>query len=724
MEKQDYKRQLNPKQYEAVTCKPGPLLVFAGAGSGKTRVLTYRIAYLIEHYGVSPREILAVTFTNKAAGEMRERLQHLLNVEYLPLTASTFHSFGVRLLRDLHDKISYRKNFSIYDEAESLTVIKNICKDFNLGEGDVTPKSAKYTIGQAKDDMQSAEEMSQKINSPRMADIAKIYTEYQKRLREFNAFDFDDLIYWPVRIFENHPESLSVVRSRFKHLLVDEYQDTSKGQYLMVKYLAEEHKNLTVVGDDDQSIYSWRGADIKNILNFEKDFSGAKTVKLEQNYRSTQNILSAASKVISNNLKRNEKSLWTSSGDGDKIKVIPCSDEETESLTITDQMTHLRKEEGLKFSDFAILYRTNAQSRALEEGLRTSGIPYVIVGGLRFYERMEIKDTLAYLTLLVNPDDNICTKRVINVPKRGIGDVSIDRIAEYAMLEGISLLEGCYHAAEGKTEGVPPAKIKVFTKIIKELAQLKEEENTPAFLLDKIINLSGYQQSLENENTTESETRLDNIKELVNGAVSFEDRYPEATAEMFLEEVSLLTDIDRWDPESDAVTLMTLHAAKGLEFPVIFITGLEEGLFPLSRTLMEDQKELEEERRLMYVGMTRAKRHLHLSYCHYRRRYNGPPSTKPSRFLFEIPEELIEEPPNLFKQTVVFPSKPKRTGRYGMEAERKGAFALGADVHHKKFGYGVVVGIQGSGENEMVTVSFSTVGRKQLMVKYAGLELA
>ncbi|MBD3168340.1 MAG: AAA family ATPase [candidate division Zixibacteria bacterium] len=720
MDKRDYKEQLNPKQYEAVVQPPGPLLIFAGAGSGKTRVLTYRIAYMIEHLGISPFNILAVTFTNKAAREMRERLENLLGTEYLPLLVSTFHSFGARILREHYTAIGYKQNFSIYDDSESLTVIKNICKDFHLCEGDLTPKSVQNAIGRAKDDMISPEEFESRAGTPRMIDAAKIYHEYQKRLRSLNAFDFDDLIYWPVKIFDNNSDILEKYRQRFLHLLIDEYQDTSRNQYLLVRHLGEEHKSVTVVGDDDQSIYSWRGADISNILNFEKDFPGAKTVKLEQNYRSTQNILSAASGVIACNRGRKEKKLWTSSGEGDKLKISACSNEESESLTIVDFITKLRKEEGLRFTDFSLLYRTNAQSRALEEGLRTSGIPYVIIGGIRFYERAEIKDMLAYLKTLVNPDDNVAARRIINTPKRGIGDVTIDRIAEFSQAGNINLLDACFNAAEGKYDGIPARKIKAFTDIIAKLRELKNEECSLTELIEQIYKLSGYEQTLEDENTPESETRIDNIKELISGARIFEENYPEATPEMFLEEVSLLTDIDRYDPDADAVKLMTLHSAKGLEFPVVFLTGLEEGLFPLMRSL-ESREDLEEERRLMYVGMTRAKRRLFITYCYSRRRYNGMPGTRPSRFLDEIPLETIEEKPDIFKPTIPKPAPKKREGRYGKEHIHKGTFPLGSDVVHKKFGEGVVVGIEGSGESEIVTVSFYKAGRKKLMVKFAGL---
>jgi DNA helicase-2/ATP-dependent DNA helicase PcrA len=724
MEKTAYKEQLNPRQYEAVTQPPGPLLVFAGAGSGKTRVLTYRIAYMIENFGINPREILAVTFTNKAAGEMRERLQQLLETDYLPLTVCTFHSFGARVLREYYEIISYRSNFSIYDDAESQTVIKNICKDFGMGDGDLNPRSAQYIIGRAKDEMISAEQFASQASSPRETDAARIYAEYQKRLLKLNAFDFDDLIYWPVKILETRDAIRKRLQNRFKHLLIDEYQDTSRSQYLLVKMLAEEHKSITAVGDDDQSIYSWRGADIANILNFERDFPGAKVVKLEQNYRSTQNILTAASGVIKNNRGRKKKVLWTEFGEGEKIRIYDCSDAESEALTVIDSVTRLRNEEGLRFSDFAILYRTNAQSRALEEGFRTSGIPYVIVGGIRFYERKEIKDMLAYLRILVNPDDDISTVRIINVPKRGIGDVTIDRIADYGQSMKINLLEACYHAAAGKIKGVPAGKIRVFTDIITRLRESVGKKRSPEELFREIFEFSGYKKALDDENTPESETRTDNINELIAGAAAFEERYPEATVEMFLEEVSLLTDIDRWDPDSDAVTLMTLHSAKGLEFPVVHITGLEEGLFPLQRSIENGIKDLEEERRLMYVGMTRAKRCLNLTYCHYRRRYNSLPMSSPSRFILEIPEDMVEKPADTMKTHVPASAPVRRTGRYGREAVRRGSFPLGTDVYHKKFGIGTVLSVEGSGDNEIVTVSFPSVGRKKLMVKFAGLEKA
>ncbi len=722
MDRDKYKKLLNPKQYEAVTQPPGPLLIFAGAGSGKTRALTYRIAYLIERYGVNPRNILAVTFTNKAAGEMKERLQQILETNFLSLTVSTFHSFGARVLRENHELISYRKNFSIYSEEESNVVIKNIIKEKHLESGDINPKGVKYVIGRAKDDMLDIQAFASQAQSPRMRDIAIIYTEYQKRLRELNAFDFDDLIYWPVYIFDKHENTRDFYRSRYQHLLVDEFQDTNHSQYRLIKHLAGEHKNVTVVGDDDQSIYGWRGADITNIMNFEKDFPNTRVVKLEQNYRSTQTILTAASNVIANNRGRKVKVLWTSLGEGDKLRRIECSDEESEALSITDHVTHLRKEEGLRFSDFAILYRTNAQSRALEEGFRTSGIPYVIVGGTRFYERMEIKDLLAYLRVLVNPADNVATLRIINVPKRGIGDVTIERIAKYSQANNINVLEGCFHAVEDKIDGVPGAKIKRFIDLIQKLEGIKRRGEPLPTLMEKIIKFSKYEEVLLQENTPESEARLDNIKELVAGTASFEHRYPGATAEQFLEEVSLLTDIDRWDPNSDAITLMTLHAAKGLEFPVVFITGLEEGLFPLIRSGQISKEELEEERRLMYVGMTRAKRYLYLTNCRFRRHYTGSFFHQQSRFLAEIPADTLTEStdPQMF---IKKPKLPTREGRYGYEEERKGSFVIGADVLHRKYGAGVVLSVEGQGENEILIVSFLRHGKKRLITKFANLTL-
>lgn len=718
------KDKLNPKQYEAVACPPGPLLIFAGAGSGKTRVLTYRIAFMIKQLGINPGEILAVTFTNKAAQEMRERLLKLLDMEYLPLLVLTFHSFGARILREYYEVISYKKNFSIYDEDESIGIIKGICKDLQIEEGGLKPSAIKHYISRAKDEMIDPVEYAESANLHRQKIIGQIYIEYQKRLRLHNGFDFDDLIYWPVKIFDGHPDILQFYRRHFKHLLIDEYQDTSISQYQMVKHLAGEHKSVTVVGDDDQSIYGWRGADITNILNFERDFPGAKVVKLEQNYRSTQNILSAASALIANNLGRKSKALWTSLGEGQRIKVIECSDAESESLSLVEQLTHLRKSEGLKYSDFAVLYRTNAQSRSLEDGFRTSGIPYIIVGGLRFYERMEIKDILAYLKILVNPDDNISTQRIINVPRRGIGDVSIDYIANYSRERNLNLLTGCYHATEGKVDGIPAPKIKEFTKIIDKLSKLIDSGEPLASLLAKIIELSGYEASLVAEATPQSETRLDNIKELVDGAAEFENRTPDATPEQFLEEVALITDMDRRDPNSDAVTMMTLHGAKGLEFPVVFITGLEEGLFPLIRDGQIAPKDLEEERRLMYVGMTRAQRHLYLTHCRYRRHFNRSFFGKASRFLSEIPENTLDDAYVDLKPISNRPKTKLREGRYEFEAEPKRSFAIGADVYHQKFGYGVILGIEGNGENEIVTISFSSVGRKKLMVKMAGLKPA
>ncbi len=719
--KTDYKKELNPKQYEAVINPPGPLLVFAGAGSGKTRVLTYRIAYMIDYFGIDPREILAVTFTNKAAGEMRERMRQILGMAYLPVMLLTFHSFGARILRETYGVIGYRKNFSIYDESESLMVLKRIIAEENMERGDLTPKAAKYLIGRAKDDMLDPDAVEAKATSPRMRDLALIYRKYQQRLLELNAFDFDDLIYFPVIVFDSHPNILNRYRSRFPHLLIDEYQDTSNSQYRLVQHLAGEHKSITAVGDDDQSIYGWRGANIKNILKFEKDFPGTKVIKLERNYRSTQNILSAASGLIANNDNRKKKALWTDIGSGGKVKVMECSDEQSEALTIIDRIVQHRKGEGLRFSDFVILYRTNAQSRALEEGLRTSGIPYVIIGGVRFYERKEIRDILAYLRVLVNPDDDVSTRRIINTPKRGIGDTTVERLFAFAQKNRINMLTGCFLAAEGKIPGIATSKIIPFTEIIKKLSAIRENGEPLSSFVDKVIDISGYRASLSSTSDPEDEARLENIEELVVGVTTFEYRNPGATLEDFLEEVSLLTDVDRWDPNADAITLMTLHSAKGLEFPVVFIAGLEDGLLPLIRSGEgEDLGQLEEERRLMYVGMTRAKKHLYLTYSRYRKRYNSPTFSIPSRFLKEIPKDTLD----FYTDTTKYYSesdKARRSGKYGLEDIRQGSFPIGAEVYHNRFGYGIVLSTEGSGDNEMVTVSFNRIGRKKLMIKFANL---
>ncbi|MFQ5869425.1 MAG: ATP-dependent helicase [Candidatus Zixiibacteriota bacterium] len=713
---QNLKNQLNPAQYEAVTHPQGPLLIFAGAGSGKTRVLTYRIAHLVEALGVDPYNILAVTFTNKAAGEMKQRLEKLLGRQFQGLWVSTFHSLCARILRFDGEVLGYKKNFSIYDQDDSLSLIKRCYKELGMQDANPAPGICAVKISRAKDRLIYPDEYRSSASNLIERNVARVYERYQEELLASNALDFDDLIMKAVELFRKFSEILDKYRQRFLHILVDEYQDTNHAQYVLVNLLAAEHKNLCVVGDDDQSIYGWRGADISNILNFEKDFPGAKVVRLEQNYRSTQSILTAASAVVVKNVGRSPKKLWTQGEVGEKLTVLPTEDESREATAVVEKISGLRSTDFLKLSDFVILYRTNAQSRSLEEVLRRTGIPYEIVGGVRFYERMEIKDILAYLRVIVNPSDTVSLLRIINVPKRGIGPQTISKLQKWADAENISLYEALILSEESPelSQNVKK-KLADFGKLTESFKK-KAGELSPEKLASEVIEKTDYIHHLEEAfPREEAESRIDNVKELVSAMQEFSERSESPTLEAFLEEVSLLTDIDRWDSESDKVTLMTLHSAKGLEFPVVFITGLEEGLFPLSRC-MESREELEEERRLFYVGLTRAKERVFLSYAFRRRRFDDVGSLR-SQFLEEIPQELVQE------------EKPERLAEvYSRQELKKYAAAeqlleIGIRVYHDSFGVGKIIEKKGAGENLTVTVLFEGYLKKKIMVKYANMEI-
>ncbi len=713
---QNLKNQLNPAQYEAVTHPQGPLLIFAGAGSGKTRVLTNRIAHLVETLRVDPYNILAVTFTNKAAGEMNQRLEKLLGRQFQGLWVSTFHSLCARILRFDGEVLGYKKNFSIYDQDDSLSLIKRCYKELGMQDANPAPGICAVKISRAKDRLIYPDEYKSSASNLIERNVARVYERYQEELLASNALDFDDLIMKAVELFRKFSEILDKYRQRFLHILVDEYQDTNHAQYVLVNLLAAEHKNLCVVGDDDQSIYGWRGADISNILNFEKDFPGAKVVRLEQNYRSTQTILTAASAVVVKNVGRSPKKLWTEGEVGEKLTILPTEDESREAIAVVEKLSGLRSTDFLTLSDFVILYRTNAQSRSLEEALRRTGIPYEIVGGVRFYERMEIKDVLAYLRVIVNPSDSVSLLRIINVPKRGIGPQTISKLQKWADSEKISFYEALI-LSEDNPELSQNVKKKLadFGKLAESFKK-KAGELLPEKLASEVIEKTNYLHHLEEAfPREEAESRIDNVKELVSAVQEFSERSETPTLEAFLEEVSLLTDIDRWDPESDKVTLMTLHSAKGLEFPVVFITGLEEGLFPLSRC-MESREELEEERRLFYVGLTRAKERVFLSYAFRRRRFDDVGSLR-SQFLEEIPQELVEE------------QKPERLAEvYSQQELKKYAAAeqlleIGIRVYHDSFGVGKIIEKKGAGENLTVTVLFEGYLKKKIMVKYANMEI-
>ena len=636
---------LNPQQQKAVQTTNGPLLLMAGAGSGKTRVLTHRIAYLLGEKGVAPWNVLAITFTNKAAREMRERIDKLVGPEAEDIWISTFHSMCVRILRRDIDRIGINRNFTILDSGDQLTVVKKIMKERNIDPKKFEPRSILAGISNAKNELLSADKYAKKITiaDPYEKLTSDVYTEYQKRLLKNNSLDFDDLIMTTIQLFERVPEVLEFYQRKFQYIHVDEYQDTNKAQYLLVKHLASRFKNLCVVGDSDQSIYRWRGADISNILSFEKDYENAQVILLEQNYRSSQNILNAANAVIEKNSNRKPKKLWTDNQIGSKISYYRAATEKDEAYFVAKKIRDDIQMGNRKYTDFAVLYRTNAQSRMIEEIFLKSNIPYKIVGGTKFYDRKEIKDILAYLRLIGNPDDEISFARIINMPKRGIGATSIDKIINYGVQNGISLtavLDEIEHV------GVS-AKI---TKAVKEFAGLlhnwvnMQEYLSVTELVEEVIEKTGYRDMLKNERSLEAEGRLENLDEFLSVTQTFESQSEDKSLVAFLTDLALVADIDRVDEDPTAgeeVILMTMHSAKGLEFPVVFIVGLEEGIFPHTRSLMEED-EMQEERRLAYVGITRAEEELYLSNAQMRTLFGRTSMNAASRFITEIPAELVE----------------------------------------------------------------------------------
>jgi len=636
---------LNKEQKTAVLHNEGPLLILAGAGSGKTRVLTNRIAYLITEHGVFPSNILAITFTNKAAKEMKERIDNLIGDLSNDMWIGTFHSICIRILRRDIEKLGYDRSFVIYDTQDQQVVIKECIRELNINEKNFPPKSVLETIGKQKNELIDAEHFEKLYASDfRMGKISKIYTLYQKKLKSNNALDFDDIIMYTIKLFKEYPEVLNFYQRKFRYILVDEYQDTNTAQYMLVKKLSEAHGNLCVVGDDDQGIYSWRGANIRNILDFEKDFKGCKTVKLEQNYRSTQIILDAANHVIKNNTGRKSKRLWTDNTGGSKIVMCENDNEHEEALYTAREIQRLIKEEGRKYKDFAVLYRINAQSRVLEEMFMREGIPYKIIGGQKFYDRKEIKDIIAYLRLIQNPADNVSLKRIINVPKRGIGDATVETAEDLAFESGVSIFSVISAANEYPALKRAENKLTNFATMILKFRTMKENIGI-AELLEMVIDDTGILKEYEIENTVEAQSRIENIKELKSVTLEFEKQNEDNSLEEFLAHISLVSDLDNLEEEQDYVVLMTMHSAKGLEFPVVFIPGMEEGVFPGYRAITEGPEQLEEERRLCYVGITRAREKLYLSNARFRTLFGNSSYNKPSRFLSEIPEELIEYSP-------------------------------------------------------------------------------
>lgn len=712
---------LNQEQQKAVKTIEGPLLIMAGAGSGKTRVLTHRIAYLMEEKGVYPSNILAITFTNKAAKEMKERIHQLLGEAAEEIWISTFHSMCVRILRRDIDRIGFDRHFTILDNTDQLTVIKNILKELNLDAKKFSPYYILNSISGAKNDLKTAAEYGKTVGSIHEQVVAQVYEQYEKILRKNQALDFDDLIMMTITLFKRVPEILEYYQRKFQFIHVDEYQDTNRAQYVLVNLLASRLKNICVVGDSDQSIYRWRGADIRNIMSFEKDYPNAKVILLEQNYRSTKTILEAANEVIKHNSNRKPKKLWTNNQEGEKIFHYTALDEKDEAQYVVRKIKESVNHGKRKLSDFAILYRTNAQSRVIEEELLKSKLPYKIVGGLKFYDRKEIKDLLAYLRLIANPNDDISFQRIINVPKRGIGAGSVDKIAQFASMHEISMFDAlsCVDLI-----GLSPKisySAEKFAELIKGFSAMQEYLSITE-LVEEVINKSGYREMLERESTIESETRLENIEEFLSVAKNFEETNEDKSLIAFLTDLALITDLDQVDEDStNLIYLMTLHSAKGLEFPVVFITGLEEGIFPHSRSFDNDF-EMEEERRLAYVGITRAEEELYLTNAEHRILYGYQSSYRPSRFLKEIPEKLIERM-NLKKEPVLSNRKMSQPVTRPTGAESLD-WKAGEKVQHKKWGTGTIVKVKGEGEDMELTVAFPDLGIKNLLAKFAPIEKA
>jgi DNA helicase II / ATP-dependent DNA helicase PcrA len=736
----DYLKELNPPQREAVLYGDGPLLILAGAGSGKTRVITSRIAHLIRERGVAPDNILAVTFTNKAANEMRERVERMLDIPLTRLWISTFHSSCVRILRQHIAALGYKRSFVIYDETDRSSLIKACAADLRIDTERYQPRAIAARISALKNNLTDSEQF-EKTSSHYGFDeaVSRVYSLYQTKLREADGLDFDDLLMLTVRLFERHQDVLRYYQGLFQHILIDEYQDTNHAQYRLIRLLTLERKNLCVVGDDDQSIYKFRGADITNILNFEKDYPDARVIKLEQNYRSTQNILGAAGAVVARNIGRKAKELWTEKRGGEKIRCYKATDEKDEARFICRSIQQ-ETDEGRGLREIAVLYRTNAQSRALEDALRDRGIPYRIFGGLRFYDRKEIKDIIAYLRVLQNPEDLVSLRRIINVPARGIGDTTVDKLERAAMHAGISLYQA---ASSPDASDVTPAakkKIKEFTGFMERL-RTAMGTLTITDLVRGVIQESGYGAALDEEKTVEARIRIENLNELLTATEDFQEQNREASLTTFLDQVALITDLEQQTSADnrrtggDYVTLMTLHNAKGLEFSVVFMVGMEEGLFPHARSAESDE-ELEEERRLCYVGITRAKEKLVLTHAMERRLYGYPQANLMSRFVQELPEEAMEF------CVAEMTASPRSRGTWGstsfvvpsrapaatvniqpVPSGSNGKYYKGAVVRHAKFGLGTVQRSEGAGDDFKIFVSFPGHGVKTLAVKYANLEM-
>jgi len=734
---------MNPQQQEAVKTTEGPLLIMAGAGSGKTRVLTHRIAYLIVEKQVYPSNILAITFTNKAAREMRERIDALLGSGISEnMWVSTFHSMCVRILRRHIDRIGISKNFSILDASDQLTAIKNVFKQLNIDTKQYDPRSVLSAISSAKNECITAEQYKKNANpfNPFEKMAGEVYEAYEKTLRKNQSLDFDDLIIMTITLFERVPDVLEYYQNKFQYIHVDEYQDTNHSQYKLVKMLASKFKNICVVGDSDQSIYRWRGADIRNILSFEKDYSNAKVILLEQNYRSTKRILQAANDVISNNESRYPKVLRTENPTGEKIVFYTARDERDEAQFVVKTIKELMETEGRTLKDFAILYRTNAQSRAMEEVLVKSNLQYTIVGGTKFYDRKEIKDLLAYLRLIANNDDDLSLARIINEPKRNIGASTFEKIATYAIENDLSIFKALY---EVSSIGLTPRAMNAlenFRNLIEGFSKMQDYLSVTE-LVEEVIEKSGYRAMLEKENTIESQSRLENLEEFLSVTKAFEERSEDKSLVAFLTDLALIADIDSLDEENnsnESIVLMTMHSAKGLEFPVVFIIGMEENIFPHSRSIGV-KEELEEERRLAYVGITRAEERLYLTCASFRTLFGRPNSNPPSRFIDEISEDILDAKSFSFEyREDRLPFGQKKTSNNArMNVQPKAKFAtpqrtggeqmqwkVGDKAIHGKWGTGVVVSVKGEGDELELDIAFPDKGIKRLLAKFAPITKA
>lgn len=756
---------LNDKQYEAVINTDGPCLVIAGAGSGKTKVLTHKIAYLLNEKNIKPWNVLAITFTNKAANEMKSRVETLVGEAAKEIWMGTFHSICVKILRNFIDRIGYEKSFIIFDTSDQKTLVKECLKSLEIDDKMFTDRAVLSEISNAKNEMLEPVQYAMRAGGDyRKEKIARVYAMYQQKLKENNAVDFDDIINLTIKILAENPDVLEYYNDKFKYILVDEYQDTNKSQFTLVTMLAAKYGNITVVGDNDQGIYSFRGADISNILNFEKDFPGTKIIKLEQNYRCTGNILNAANAVIKNNVVKYEKKLWTENDIGELPNFF-CGDNEYDEATyVVEQINRLRREEYLKYSDFSVLYRMNAQSRAIEDILRREDIPYKIIGGLKFYERKEIKDIIAYLRLIYNPSDNLSLKRIINEPKRGVGKTSIDNISKLSDSSNISMYEIIKNAADFGLNRVF-VNTRDFVEQM-EYLMAKKDELKISELIKETLNKTGYTKALENENSVEAETRIQNLEEFLTVAMEFEEESAENSLGEFLEGITLSSDIDGMEDEEDSVTLMTLHSAKGLEFPVVFLVGMEEGIFPGYKSIGEP-KELEEERRLCYVGITRARQYLFLTCAKQRTIFGSTTYNAASRFIEEIPKEYLQGYEDTFKDNDSYSDssykweygksskvttykmndmtssgieKSKKTSTSGYNFKTPESFLsnlnkksettvdlsqyqAGVRVFHKKFGEGIINYVEKEGDDLKVDINFDKVGHKRLMAKFANLQI-